>query len=158
VARAHYLVLMAEHARKKSTPESHLIERQLATAPARAWAGCVRVTGDDGTLTVPGTWHLELPHEVRPLRGHLRSAIPLPAAHDLHAWHAHLMRLVTLQIPGMQLRVHSTHAGAWQSLEFAAPTAPASVTHVDREGLRTLLGPTAHVALSVVAGSRGQSR
>jgi hypothetical protein len=90
------------------------------------------------------------------LRGHLRSALPLPVAYDLPAWHAHLTRLVTLQIPGMQLRVHRTHAGAWQSLEFAAPTAPASVTHVDREGLRTLLGPTAHVALSVVAGSQDQ--
>jgi hypothetical protein len=149
---------MSENVRKKSSPESHLIERQLATAPVRAWAGQVRIISDDGSLTVPGTWHLELPNETRPLRDHTRTALPLPTTGDLDAWREHLVRLVTLQIPGMQLRVRGVHAGAWQSLELAAPTAPPSVTQIDREGLRAVLGPTAELELSIIDGSRGQSR
>jgi hypothetical protein len=143
---------MSENARRKTTPESHLIEHQLATAPSRAWAGHVRITGDGGTLMVPGTWHLEVPNDARPLHvhGHGRSALPLPAVTDLPAWREHLVRLVMLQIPGMQLRVRDTIDGAWQSLELAAPTAPASVTHIDRDGLRTLLGPTAELELSII--------
>jgi len=142
---------MSENARRKSSPESHLIERQLASEPARAWPGHVRITGDERTFTVPGTWHLELPHEGRPLRKHERRAPPLPEVADLPAWREHLVRLVTLQVPGMQLRVRETHAGEWRSIELAAPTAPPSVTHIDREGLRTLLGPTMELELAIVA-------
>jgi len=148
---------MSEHARRKSTPESHLIEHQLATAPSRAWAGHIRITGIDGTLMVPGTWHLELPNEARPLHGPRRAEIPLPTVTDLPAWREHLVRLVMLQIPGMQLRVRDTIAGAWQRLELAAPTSPVSVTHIDRDGLRTLLGPTAELELSIIDGSRGST-
>lgn len=142
---------MSENARRKSSPESHLIEHQLAVAPARAWGGHVRITGDEGTVTVPGTWHLELPGESRSLCGGERTALPLPEVADLPAWREHLMRLVSLQIPGMQLRVRDARAGNWHSLELAAPTAPPSVTHIDRDGLRTLLGPTAELELTIAA-------
>ena len=140
---------MSENARKKSSPESHLIERQLENAPVRTWAGHVRITSDEGTLTVPGSWHLELPHEVR-RRESPRRAHPLPAVADLPAWGEHLLRLVTLRIPGMQLRIRDTHDGAWHSLEFAAPTAPPSVALIDRDGLRTVLGPKADLELAIV--------
>lgn len=55
---------------------------------------------DDGTLTVPGMWHLKLPQALRPLRAQARAVLPLPAAADLSAWREHLGRLVTLQVPG----------------------------------------------------------
>lgn len=140
---------MSENARKKSSPESHLIERQLAKAPLRAWAGYVRIAGDEGTLMVPGTWHLELPNEVRPLRDHARREVPLPTADGLDAWREHLMRIVTLQVAGMQLRVRDARDGAWRALEFAAPTMPPSVVHVDREGWHLLLGQGARLTLAV---------
>lgn len=141
---------MSENARKRTTPESHLIERQRATAHARAWAGQVRITGDHGTVTVPGVWHLELPHEARPLRYPRGGVLVQPAVADVPAWRDHLVRLVTLGIPGMQLRVRDADATAWQSLELAAPTIPTSVVHIDRAGLRALLGPDAQVELSVI--------
>jgi hypothetical protein len=140
---------MSEHARKRTTPESPLIERQRATAHARAWAGQVRITGDHGTVTVPGVWHLDLPHEARPLRYPRSGALALPAVADVLAWRDHLVHLVTLGIPGMQLRVREANATAWQSLELAAPTAPLSVVHIDRDGLRSLLGPMAQLEMSV---------
>ncbi|WP_396223133.1 hypothetical protein [Gemmatimonas sp.] len=140
---------MSEHARTRTTPESPLIERQRATAHARAWAGQVRITGDHGTVTVPGVWHLELPHEVRPLCYSRSGALTLPPAADMPAWREHLLQLVTLGVPGMQLRVHAGSAAGWHSLELAAPTAPLSVVHIDRDGLRSLLGPMAQLEMSV---------
>lgn len=140
---------MAENARTRITPESHHIEQQRATAHARAWAGQVRITGDVGTVTVPGVWHLELPQEARPLRDPRSGALTLPATADLPAWREHLLQLVTLSVPGMQLRVHAGSTGGWHSLELAAPTVPLSVVHIDRDGLRSLLGPMAQLEMSV---------
>ncbi len=142
---------MSESPRRKSTPETHLIERQLDVAPTRAWAGHVCITTDERTVSVPGTWHLELPQELRPMRDGIPRALALPPVSDLPAWRAHLMRLITLQLPGMQLRVSEAEDGEWRELELAAPTTPPSVTQIDRRGWRALLGQHARMELRIVA-------
>ena len=144
---------MSENARRKSVPESHLIEQQLADAPVRSWAGFVRITTEAGTFSVPGTWHLDLPHESRALQPHPRVALPLPDVTDLDAWREHLLRVVSLQLPGSRLRVRETAAGTWRSLEIAAPTVPRSVVQIDRDGWARLMGGSARMEMRVSGGT-----
>jgi hypothetical protein len=147
-----YLPWMSSNGRRRTHPESHLIERDLAPSPARAWDGHVCISGEHGTVSIRGTWHLEMPQEPRTMLTARRSrSLPLPARDDMNAWHAHLLRLVTLQIPGMQLRVQGADAASWTALEFAAPTRPASVVQLDRQGLVALLGEGASVSLTIDA-------
>jgi hypothetical protein len=146
---ARYLTSMSANARRKAHPEAHQAERHIAQTPARAWAGRACISTDDGVLEIPGTWHLDLPGEGRPLRRHARASFPVPAPGDLEAWREHLVQLVTLQVPGMQLRVRTADSGGWQLLEVGAPTTPASVVHIDREGLAAVLGQGASISLSI---------
>lgn len=140
---------MSSNARRRAHPDSHLIERHIARNPARAWHGHVCIHTERGVLEVPGMWHLDVPGAARPMLHDARAALPLPASGEREAWRDHLARLVTLQVPGMQLRVRTADAAGWQSLEFAAPTSPASVVQVDREGLVALLGTGAGISLSI---------
>ncbi len=144
---------MSENPRRKSVPESHLIEHQRADAPARSWGGYIALTHDDRVTMVPGTWHLDLPHESRARQHSVRAALPLPDVSDRDAWRDHLLRVVSLRLPGSQLRVRDTAAGAWRSLEIAAPTFPPSVVHIDRDGLARLLGEGAGMEMRVSGGT-----
>ena len=144
---------MSENARRKSVPESHLIEQQRADTPVRSWDGYIALTRDDGVTVVPGTWHLDLPHESRARQHSERAALPLPDVSDRGAWRDHLLRVVSLQLPGSQLRVRDTAAGSWHSLEIAAPTAPPSVVQIDRDGLARLLGEGASMEMRVSGGT-----
>lgn len=144
-----YLTCMSENARRRAHPEAHQAERRIAEAPLRAWDGCVHIQSEVGDFHVPGRWHLELPGAGRPLVRDARTAQPLPQHDDPHAWRAYLVQLLTMQISGAQLRVHTASANAWQSLEVAAPTTPISVVQFDREGLEALLGSGARISLSV---------
>lgn len=148
-----YLTHMSENARRRAHPEAHLVEQRIAEAPPRAWDGHVHIQSEAGDLHVPGRWHLDLPGAGRPLVRDARTAQPLPQHNDPHAWRAYLVQLLTMQIPGAQLRVHTASANAWQSLEVAAPTTPISVVQIDREGLEALLGAGAHISLSVRTSS-----
>lgn len=143
---------MSSNRRRHPQPESHLTEYRLAEAPARTWQGGVRITSSEGTLHVPGVWHLALPEGPRPMPGAGRAALPLPASGDRAAWRDYLVRLVLLQVPGTQLRIRSADADGWHTLEWAAATSPASVLQLDREGLRALLGEEAHISLTVTTG------
>lgn len=144
---------MSSNRRRPSPPESHLTEFRLAEAPARAWPGSVRLTSSDGTLDVPGVWHLALPQGPRPMAAPGRTALALPAPGDHAAWREYLVRLVSLQVPGTQLRVRAADAEGWHTLEWAAATSPASVLQLDRDGLRGLLGDEARISLTVTTGA-----
>lgn len=140
---------MSSNARRKHQPDAHQTERRIAENPATAWEGRVRISAERGTWDIPGTWHLQLPEQARTLRPAGRTSLPLPAAGDMAAWRDHLVQLVTLRVPGMQMRVRSADSTGWRTLEFAAPTAPASVAHVDREAFGALLGQGARMEMRI---------
>lgn len=139
--------------RKASKPESHLVERYIADRPARSWGGYVRIADGEHTMFVPGTWHLDLPDAPRPMMADARRAVPLPDADDPEAWRAHLLRLIRLQHPRMQLRVMHADEYGWQQLELAAPTVPPSVVHLDRHGMARVLGQDARLSMIIDAGT-----
>ena len=144
---------MSSSPRKSYQPESHLIERDLADRPARTWDGHVRLSDGNHSVEVMGTWHLDLPDAPRAMKADPRAAMPLPETDDLEQWHKLLLRLLRLQQPGMQLRVLSADEDGWQQLEYAAPTSPPSVVHLDRHGLARVLGQDQRIALSINARS-----
>ena len=149
---SRYLTRMSENARRRAHPEAHQAERRIAEAPLRAWDGYVHIRSEAGDVHIPGRWHLDLPGAGRPLVCDARTAQPLPQPDDQNAWRAYLVRMLTMQIPGVQLRVRSARDNAWQSLEVAAPTTPFCVVQIDREGLVELLGTGARISLSVRTG------
>lgn len=109
----------------------------------------MRITDGNTTVEVQGTWYLQMPHDARSLRPAGRAALPLPMAGDVDAWRGHLQRLAMLQVPGTQLRVRTADGAGWSTLEFAAPTTPASVLQLDREAFGALLGQNARLILSI---------
>ncbi|WP_461412740.1 hypothetical protein [Gemmatimonas sp.] len=143
---------MSEKARRRAHPEAHQAERRIAEAPLRAWDGHVHIRCEAGDLQIPGRWHLDVPGTGRPLVRDASTAQPLPPHHDQSAWRAYLVRLLTMQIPGVQLRVRSASGNTWTSLEVAAPTTPMSVVQIDRKGLVELLGAGARISLKVRTG------
>lgn len=140
---------MSPIARRNPYGEAHRCEPRIVESPARAWAGRVRITAQHGVLEIPGTWHLHMPAHGRKGGPGGRALLPLPEPGKWGAWREHLLRLVTLQLPGAQLRVCRADRAGWRMLEFSAPTAPASVLQLDREALGALLGPDAHLDLSI---------
>lgn len=129
-------------------PRTVLIgEHEYARAPRFAWPGEVVLGAGDDARVIPGTWQLEFAPRalVRP-----GTADAVPPVHDASAWHDRMVRILTLQEPGVQLRVGAMNDGAWQTLEITVPSRPPMLVECDRAGLAQVVGAGA-VQLRVLA-------
>lgn len=136
---------MSDDRRKPTTVQ--IGEHDYARAPRIAWPGEVVLGVGDAQRVVPGTWQLEFAPRALVRAG---AGDALPATTDAHEWTARLTQIMTLQEPGVQLRLGAMHDGTWHTLEVTVPTRPPTLVEFDRAALTQLTEHTA-VALRVLA-------
>ena len=86
---------------------------------------------------VPGTWQLEFAPRAL-VRAGAADGVPMIA--DAAAWSVRMTQIMTLQEPGVQLRLGAMQAGAWQTLEVTVPSRPPTLVEFDRAALGELVG------------------
>lgn len=121
-------------------------EHEYARAPRFAWPGEVVLGAGDDARVIPGTWQLEFSPRALIRAG---SAEAVPPVRDAAAWRDRVAQILTLQEPGVQLRVGAMRDGVWQTLEVTVPTRPPMLLECDRAGLEQVVG-TGAVQLRVL--------
>lgn len=116
--------------------------RSVARRPRFTWRGEITITSATEQIVVTGTWALEWQPAAEADHTGAQKAVEAPSIHDQAAWAHHMQRLVTLQMPGTQLRIQSTNANGWDTLEVRVPTRPTTIVEFDRDALQQLLGDT----------------
>jgi hypothetical protein len=116
--------------------------RSVARRPRFTWRGEITISSATEQIVVPGTWALEWQPTLDTDHAGRTNATEAPSIHDQAAWAHHMHRLVTLQMPGTQLRVQTTNANGWDTLEVRVPTRPTTIVEFDRDALQQLLGDT----------------
>jgi hypothetical protein len=91
----------------------------------------------DRQHVVPGTWQLEFAPRTLVRAG---TADALPPVSDAVEWRDRLEHIMTLQEPGVQLRIGSMSNGAWRTLEVTVPSQPPMLVEFDRDALAQVLG------------------
>ncbi|AMW04493.1 hypothetical protein [Gemmatimonas phototrophica] len=114
--------------------------RSVARRPRFAWPGEITIASATEQIIVPGTWALEWQPSAGTDRSGASMAVDAPSFRDHAAWAHYMRRLVTLQLPGTQLRVQRNNANGWDTLEVRVPTRPTTAVEFDRDALQQLLG------------------
>ncbi|QJR37356.1 hypothetical protein [Gemmatimonas groenlandica] len=128
--------------------EEQIGEHDYARASRFTWMGEVIIGDGHDARAVRGTWNLEWhPHAL--VRPSASSAL-MPEVGDAVAWTSRVARLMTLAEPGLQLRIGTSDADGWTTLEVTAPSHPATVLEFDRDAMATVAGVPA-IALRVFA-------
>ena len=123
-------------ARRKPAPVL-IGEHEYARAPRFAWPGEVVLGDGPDQRVVPGTWQLEFAPRAL-VRAGAADGVPMIA--DAAAWSVRMTQIMTLQEPGVQLRLGAMQAGAWQTLEVTVPSRPPTLVEFDRAALGELVG------------------
>jgi hypothetical protein len=119
-------------------PKQVLIgEHDYARAPRFAWPGAVVIGREEHQHVIPGTWRLEPAPRVLVRPGPSAAA---PSVADPVAWLAYQQRLLTMQEPGLQLRIGAHDGRSWRTLEVSVPSQPPMRVEVDRDAYRQLVG------------------
>lgn len=127
---------MADESRRPR--EEQIGEHDYARAPRFTWPGEIVLGDGDDARVIRGTWNLEWTP-----RALVRPGAPapsLPPIEDAVEWNDRVARLMTLDEPGLQLRIGRSDADGWQTLEVTAPTRPATVIEFDRGAMASVAG------------------